>query len=359
MRPPIHGKAGYTNKQLRNDMASNTHTPNTTPGATASPTAGYDRASFALLRKTRYGIAFHWTTWTVDRNGKTRPFDEMVEAFDVGAFVAQAVEAGAGHVMITVTHAMHHLPCPSDEVDRILPGRTCQRDLLMEIADGLAAAGIKLMLYYNHGTSKPPSRPDQPQDPAWQQAVGSFENSDRGRYHDNYCAVLTELGERYRDKVVAWWFDSGSEQARYADTPWHRFTAAAKAGHPDRLVTYNAGVLNHELHTPYQDYWAGEINGLVRAARGPFTPHGLPWYALCTWHGYDRYCQRGEWGLREASFGLDWPAPEVESVARFVRWFEASGGAVTFNLFCYADGTALESDLAVIIEAGKELRQDH
>lgn len=318
---------------------------------------GYDRASFAPLRETLYGIAFHWTTWTVDHDGKSRPFEQMVEAFDVRAFVAQAAEAGAGHVMITVTHALHHLPCPSAEVDRILPGRTCARDLIMEIADGLHAAGIRLMLYYNHGTSKPPSHANEPQDPRWQQAVGSFEKTERARYYDNYCRVVSELCERYGPKVIAMWFDSGNEHAQYADTPWHRFTAAAKAGHPDRLVTYNSGVLNHECHTPYQDYWAGEINGLVRAARGPLTPHGLPWYALCTWHGYDRYCQRGEWGLSEESFGLDWPAPEVESVVRFVRWFEASGGAVTFNLFCYADGSALESDLAVLREAGRLLRQ--
>lgn len=338
-------------------MDNSTSTPSRTSKSPDSFLSSYDRASYAPLRETLYGIAFHWTTWTVDRDGKTQPFEQMVEAFDVGAFVAQAVDDGAGHVMITVTHAQHHLPCPSDEVDRILPGRTCKRDLLMEIADGLAEAGIKLTLYYNHGTSKPLSSPDAPQDPEWQHAVGSFEMGDRNRYYDNYCRVLGELGERYGRKVIALWLDSANEHARYASTPWSRFTAAAKAGHPDRLVTYNSGVLNFELHTPYQDYWAGEINGLVRAARGgPFTPNGLPWYSLCTWHGYDRYCQVGEWGLSEKSVRLTWPAPQAQSVVRFVRGFEEHGGAVTFNLLCYADGSALESDLAVLKEARKELR---
>ena len=100
----------------------------------------YQRADFSPLAETIYGIGFHWTTWTWGRNGPPKPFEEAVETFDVPAFVAQAVEAGAGHVMITATHELHWLPGPNPEVDRILPGRTCRRDLMMEIADGLAAS---------------------------------------------------------------------------------------------------------------------------------------------------------------------------------------------------------------------------
>ena len=112
----------------------------------------YERASFAPLRDTVYGIGFHWTTWTLPLEGEPVSFEEAVENFDVERFVEQAVAAGAGHVLITSTHQLHWLPAPNPEVDKVIAGRTCRRDLLMELADSLARAGIKLVLYYHHGT---------------------------------------------------------------------------------------------------------------------------------------------------------------------------------------------------------------
>jgi hypothetical protein len=306
--------------------------------------AKYARADIGPLRDTVYGIGFHWTTWTAPREGMPKSFPEAVETFDVPAFVEQAVECGAGHVMITATHADHWLPGPNPEVDRILPGRTCKRDLLMEIADALAAAGIKFMVYYNHGVHNPDWSPDHHQDPPWQEAVGSLEK-DRSRYCDNYCRIVGWMSRHYGPKVIAYWFDSGYEHVKF-DTPWERFTAAAKAGHDGRLICYNSGVFNFESYTPYQDYWAGEINGLAFwPLGGPLTPAGLPWYSFVTWHGTERYCRFGEWGLNMKNREKDFPPPQVDVVASYFQGFRRVGGAVTFNLFCWQDGSAYKSDL--------------
>lgn len=315
----------------------------------------YQRASFWPLGSTMYGIGFHWTTWTMPQEGPPLSFPEAVERFDVPAFVEQAVECGAGHVLLTATHELHWLPGPNPEVDRILPGRTCQRDLIMEIADGLSKAGIKLMLYYNHGTI---GTPPELQDPEWQAAVGA-RAKDRSRYHDNYCRVLGWLGEHYGPKVIALWLDSASHFTQFPDTPWDRFTAAAKAGHPGRLVTYNSGVLNFAMVTPFQDYWAGEVTGLPTwLPVGPHAPNGLPWYALCTYNVYDRYCNQGEWGISEKSRKHVWTAPDPNVVAAFARTihFGGWGGAVTFNLLCYQDGRAIPTDLATMKAVKKLLR---
>ena len=108
------------------------------------------------------------------------------------------------------------------EVDRILPGLTCRRDLIMELADGLAREGITLGLYYHHGASNT--------DPAtcseWQKAVG-VTDVDRSRYYDNYCKVIAWMGTHYGKKVIFWWFDSDSVFMKYPETPWPRMTAAA------------------------------------------------------------------------------------------------------------------------------------
>lgn len=304
----------------------------------------YPRADFAPLRETVYGIGVHWTTWTAPRSGAPKPFPKAVEEFDVSAFAARAAEAGAGHVLFTLTHALHWLPGPNPEVDRVLPGRSCERDLPMELADALAARGIKLMLYYNHATY---SAGDFVQDPEWQRAVGSLEK-DRGRYYDNYCSILSWMGERYGRKAIAWWFDSACEHARHADTPWRRFTQAAKVGHSERLVTYNSGITNFLSCTEYQDYWAGEVDGLAFRARGPATPTGFPWYSFVTWHGHDRYCQRPVWGIEagsEKAEWMKWPPVEPEALRDYLRRFTVAGGAVTFNVPCYQDGSLYEPDL--------------
>jgi hypothetical protein len=305
----------------------------------------YRRADFGKLRQTKYGIGFHWTTWTAPRKGKLKPFEEAVDAFDVRAFARQAVEAGAGHALITTTHAQHWLPAPHPVVDELLPGRTCKRDLLGEIADALRAEGIPLILYYNFGVYSG--------DDAWSEACGLL-REDKSFFFDNCERILRYMGERYGSRVAAWWFDVGLEA--FPETPFAAITAAAKVGNPDRLVCYNPGVEKHELVTPYQDYWAGEIARLNYLPRGPVTPAGLPWYSFTTWHHEMRWPAAGTWGLEMETRDLTWPAPCACSAAEYLQRFLDHGGAVTFNLLCYQDGTAYEPDLAVMREIKKLFR---
>ncbi|HBQ64555.1 MAG TPA: hypothetical protein DD727_06475, partial [Clostridiales bacterium] len=61
----------------------------------------FQRNDMGPLHRTVYGVGFHWTTWTYPRTGAPLPFEEAVNRFDVEAFVRQAVEMGAGHVLFT------------------------------------------------------------------------------------------------------------------------------------------------------------------------------------------------------------------------------------------------------------------
>lgn len=305
----------------------------------------YQRADFGKLRDTKYGIGFHWTTWTAPKTGEPKPFEEAVEGFDVDAFVRQAVEAGAGHVLFTTTHAVHWLPGPNPVVDELIPGRTCQRDLIMEIADGLLQEGILLILYYNFGVYS--------EDDAWRAACGLL-GPDRDVFFRNCQRFLRWMSEHYGPKVGAYWFDVGLEA--FPDTPFAAITAAAKAGNPDRLVCYNPAVEKTDLVTPYQDYWAGEICRLNYLPRGPLTPAGLPWYSFTTWHPDMRHPAAGTWGMDMETRAQEWPAPCPCSVAAYLERFLAHGGAVTFNLLCYQDGTAYEPDLQVMREIKRLFR---
>jgi len=299
----------------------------------------YQRADFSPLRDTLYGVGFHWTTATLPREGEPLPYEQAVEQFDVAAFVERVKAMGAGHVLFTTTHSKHHFPGPNEEVDRILPGRTCKRDLIMDLADALNDAGILFMAYYNSGIHTG--------DPEWRSAVGA-EEDDRTRFYDNWARVIGWFGGHYGSKVAGLWVDGGYELDATKDTPWEALTAAAKAGNPDRLLCYNPGIERHTLYTPLQDFWAGEVCRLNYIPRGEMTPSGLPWYAFVSWYGDSRKPTCGAWVLSADNRDYDWCAPPAEAVVTFLRGFQAVGGAVTFNLLCYQDGSVYDQDFAVM-----------
>ena len=157
----------------------------------------YKRASTDWLAKCRYGVGVHWTAQTVPRHGSPLPFQKAVDAFDVRKFVDQLTYAGADYLLFTATHALQMLPAPHPVIDKILPGRTCKRDLIVELADALAAKEMPLLVYYNHSCNGQ-------DDPQWRKAVG-YDSQDKQRFAQNLIDIIAWMGERYKDKIKAWW----------------------------------------------------------------------------------------------------------------------------------------------------------
>jgi len=312
--------------------------------------SSYKRADFAPLRDTVYGLGFHWTTWTAPREGELLPFDEAVERFDVGAFVQQAVDCGAGHVLITSCHELQYLPTPNPFVEALLPGRTCKRDLLMEIADGLIEADIKFCLYYHHGTD------GAHQDPTWWEACGAG-LADQSLFYDNYCNIVGWIGDHFGTKVSALWFDAGYSLIARGDVPWERLTETAKQGNPNRLICYNSGIENHTMYTPLQDYWAGEVVGVKFRPQGMLTPAGLPWYTFTALHPLPASPDCGEWGINMGNQHLEVPAPGLEETVDYIKAFQSCEGCVTFNMLCYQDGTIYAPDLKLMKQVAEVIRK--
>ena len=94
---------------------------------------GYVRANTDWLAKCRFGIGVHWTAQTVPRHGDPLPFQRAVDAFKLKEFVEQVRYAGADYVLFTAAHALQMLPAPHPVIERLLRGRTCERDLLAEL----------------------------------------------------------------------------------------------------------------------------------------------------------------------------------------------------------------------------------
>lgn len=296
----------------------------------------YLKANTDWLANCRYGIGVHWTAQTTPRRGEPLPFQIAVEAFDLAAFTDAIIDSGAEYLIFTSAHALQKLPGPNPVIDEILPGRTCQRDLIGEIAERLIAHGIHLILYYNHSCNGA-------EDPDWEKALG-YHDSSKERLATNLRNIVAEMGQHYGDRLKAWWFDSpysidpsGPYSSVTTDMagfqfPWERFTVAAKTGFPDRLVTYNPGINSTYLYTDHQDYWAGEMVDLNHPPKSRFLENGLQW------HGWTCLDDRA-WVHSK----IDADIPDVlysdEEVIQFVRTCILHQCPMCFNVGIYQDGT--------------------
>jgi hypothetical protein len=206
------------------------------------------RSDTRWFQKCRYGLMCHWTSESFPRRGERKPYDQAVREFDVEGFAQQVQQTGAGFVVFTTSHAHHFFPAPLESLDHILPGRTARRDLVADLADALGRRGVKLFLYYHLGASS---------DPAWLKATGFWETDTR-RLFNNWMAMISEVGQRYGDRLAGWWFDDGAVSYYYRSAPWERLVTAAKSGNAQRLIAFNPWELPSP--TEFQDYFCGEGN---------------------------------------------------------------------------------------------------
>jgi len=315
----------------------------------------YHRASTDWLSACTMGISFHWTAQSLPCGRTPRPFHDAVAAFRLPEFLRAVEESRADYVIFTLTHALQMLPCPHPLVDAILPGRTTERDLLGEIARGLAALGKPLIVYYNHSCNGN-------DDPAWNQAVG-YHDFPKPRFADNLLGIVRWLGERYGNLIRAWWFDSAysldprgphnsvSTDLHGVQFPWEQLTVAAKAGNPDRLVTYNAGVAQTFLYTVHQDYWSGELVDLTAPPTGRYLTNGLQW------HGWTCLDDRN-WVYVRANGEVLPPLYTDAELLAFLSQCRQHGAPMSFNVVIFQDGTMAEASVAQLRRIRDRLDQD-
>ena len=312
----------------------------------------YERANTDWLAKCWYGVGVHWTAQTVPRRGQPLPFQKAVDAFDVKKFVDQLSYAGADYLLFTAAHALQMLPAPNPVIDKLLPGRTCKRDLIAELADALATKGMPMLVYYNHSCNGGQDRP-------WEQAVG-YHDKDKQPFAQNLMDIVGWMGERYKDKIKTWWFDSpysldprGPHNSVTTDMtgfqfPWERFTVAAKLGFPARLVTYNPGVAKTFLYTTHQDYWSGELVNLKTPAKARFLENGLQWF------GWTCLEDRA-WVHHRLDTEVPKPLYSDDEVISYVRACNSHQAPMTFNVGIYQDGTMAEASVEQLHRLGMAL----
>ena len=302
------------------------------------------RADTTWFQQARYGIMVHWTKQSMPRKGEPKPYAQAVHDFDVEGFANQIQQTGAGFVILTTSHAFQYFPAPLESLEKILPGRTSQRDLVADLAGALGKRGIKLMLYFHLGASD---------DEAWLKASGFWETDTR-RFFNHWQSIISEVGLRYGNQLAGWWFDDGSSNYYYRSAPWEMLARAAKAGHPQRLVAFNPWVLNSP--TEFQDYFTGEgfeepggyNNLLVRGGDGRYpsgTYQGLQASATLV--------SEGDWVHNRKDSPVGRPKWNADQLAALLKEFAAYHNVPVFNLEIYQEGAVSPQSVELFQSAGK------
>lgn len=180
----------------------------------------------------KYGLFIHWVPESYPLFGTTpawQRYQNAVDEFDVDAFAKMVSETGAAWVVFTTTHGKFYFPGPLHAMDQLLPGRTCKRDLIGEIADALAKWHIRLMLYFHPG-------PGPSEDQDWAKVAGISPLDDQKNIRV-MLRMYREIGERYGNRLAGWFIDGG-DAYYWRNFPFHDLTVNLKAGNPSRVVTY-------------------------------------------------------------------------------------------------------------------------
>jgi hypothetical protein len=278
----------------------------------------------------KYGLMFHWTSQTKPRSGAPKPYCDAVHDFDVERFAGMVSQTGAGFVVFTTSHAGFYFPGPNPAIDAVLPGRTCPRDLIGDLAKALGRRGIKLELYFHPGHD----------DAEWWQRTHF--NEDKTAYFDLWCKIISRIGRQYGDQLAGFWFDDGAFTYYPFNAPWKQMTAAAKTGNARRVITFNSWILPklddfYEVFGGENDFSPVVINGdgyLPVGGTGKFT--GGPQQEL---QGQITTIVNGDWGHFKIDAPIDPPHYSTDVMVEKIKDSMKRRNVPLLDVEVYQDGT--------------------
>ena len=192
-----------------------------------------------------YGLMFHWTSQTMPQQGQPKSYCDAVRDFDVNRFADMVASIGAGFIVFTTSHAGFYFPGPNPVIDSVLPGRTCPRDLIGDLASALRKHQIRLELYFNPGHD----------DKQWWQRT-HFDDPNKTAYFHLWCEIVAEIGKQYGTRLAGFWFDDAGFTYYPFNPSWEQLAQAARTGNSGRVLTFNSWILPRL--SDFDDVYAGE-----------------------------------------------------------------------------------------------------
>jgi len=298
------------------------------------------RSSTDWFVEAKYGVMFHWTDFSLPREGPKKPYPDAVKALDVKAFAQMVEVTGAGYVILTLNHAHPHCPAPIRSWEAIHPGWTTRRDLVGELADALKQHGIRLLLYINSPIMT--KLGEDIRETGLYQLTFSEE-----QFVAIHKDVLTEIGSRYGEGLAGYWFDSWYQSlAAYPDVPIESIFEYCKVGNPGRITAFNFWVF--PVLTEWQDYWAGELNELAN----PFPSRYIQRGAGKGFQAHGMLSMLPSW-VHSDPGPISRPQFSAEDLIAYVKANIEHEAVTTINIGIYQEGTIEESSRQMM----RKLRQ--
>jgi hypothetical protein len=309
----------------------------------AEESARTHRASTDWFVRAGYGAMFHWTDFTQARDGTKKPYPEAVNAFDVDTFAKLISEIGAAYVIFTLNHAHPHCPAPIQAWEAIHPGSTTRRDLMGDIANALEKRGIRFLLYINSPVLTMLGHIG---------TTGLYElTCSEEQFTEIHKKVLSEIGSRYRDKLAGYWFDSWYQSlAAYPNVPIEAIYRYCKVGNPGRLTAFNFWIF--PVLTPWQDYWAGELNSL----QNPFESRYIKKGAGTGFQAHGMVSMLQSW-VHSDTGPIPPPQFNAEDLIAHVKANMEHQAVTTINIGIYQDGTIEQSSLDMMRQLRHAVRE--
>jgi hypothetical protein len=303
------------------------------------------KSDTSWLRDAKFGFMCQCGEWSYAPHGPHKPWPEMVDKFDVEKFAELVDSTGAGYAIWSATWATYFFPAPIHAIDEIMAGRTSKRDLIGEMADALAKRDIRLILYYHLGHDQ------TPENGSWW-SKNWVSSSDKSLFIENWCSILTEVGQRYGDRLTGWMFD---DELVYYPMPYEVVGKAAKAGSPGRIISYNPWI--QARGTDFQDFQFGE--GFRGSAALPEAAHGIwPSGPMRGLQAHGNFQVDGpDWGINRPDEKITPPFFSAEKASDFALVAAQHNEALSWNLEMYDDGSVSEESLKVFQAAGSAVRK--
>lgn len=210
----------------------------------------------AWMAEGSYGVMVHYLLSPQGDTADTRnaDFNRIIDGFDLDGFMDTFAASGADWLIFTIGQNTGYWNSSNEVVDRLLPGRTPRRALVLEIAERVKELGKRFIVYLPVEVSA--------QKPEVQQAFG-WNPEDQTGYLERYQSFVRAYSVKFGRLHDGWWFDGWYDSITQGKWDPRDWMDAARAGNPDAIVAFNDGAFcvgREKPVSPLQDYHAGEVH---------------------------------------------------------------------------------------------------
>jgi hypothetical protein len=305
----------------------------------------------AWFKGAAYGVFFHY----LPREGSypilaapDGTWNQTIAEFDTVRFAADVKATGAAYVIFTVGQNTGYYVSPNDyfttKTGTFAGQYVSERDLIADLADALAAQGIKLFVYMT--ADGPIAAPD-----AIKAGLGVIDTNAGPAARESVKGMISEWSQRWGKRVAGWWLDgcypgvAGYGNPEDGEQNIDALLQATLVGNPDALTTCNPSSQNFKPVSLQQNYIAGEEDFFHRyptALPETFKGKELTWHVLSYLGGW--------WGD-----GLQVRYPP-EQLARYVQHVADRGGVVTIDMGVQANGALFPWQLETLKHVKRVVR---